>query len=108
MVDLLGNLDYILVYIDDILLCQCQGKLEENHLKKIEFVLQLLKDIGFRTIFRKLFFMQKEVEYLGVLLTTDRLTPQLKKVEAMDRVKPSTNWKQLKRFFGMINLYCDL
>ena len=34
MMDLLGDLDYVLVYIDDILLLQRQGETEENYLKR--------------------------------------------------------------------------
>ena len=33
MMDLMGNLDYVLVYIDDISLLQRHGKTEEDHLK---------------------------------------------------------------------------
>ena len=40
MMDLLGDLDYVLVYIDDILLLQRHGETEEDHLKKMEVVLQ--------------------------------------------------------------------
>ena len=57
MIDLLGNLDYVLVYIDDILLLQRPGKTEEDHLKKIEEVLKQLEEIGFRANLRKSFFM---------------------------------------------------
>ena len=52
--------------------------------------------------------MQKEIEYLGYLLTDKGLKPQVKKVEAMKRIKPPTNSKQLKRFLGMINFYRDI
>ena len=70
--------------------------------------LKRLSDIGFRTNLRKSFFMQQEVEYLGFLLTSDGIKLQPKKVEAMKRIKPSTNSKQLKRFFGMIKFYGDV
>ena len=52
--------------------------------------------------------MQKEVEYLGYLLTNEGVKPQPKKVEAMKRIKPPKNAKQLKRFLGMINFYRDV
>ena len=103
--DLLGDLDYVLVYINDILLLQHHGKSEEDHLKKMEVVLKRLNDIGFRANLRKSFFMQQEVEYLGFLLTTEGIRPQPKKIEAMTRIKPPTNSKQLKRFLGMVNFY---
>ena len=108
MMDLLGDLNYILVYNDNILLLQRQGKLEEDHLNKMELVLKQLNGIGFRVNLRKSFLMQKEVEYLGFLLTTDGLKPQLKKVEVINRIKPPTNSKQLKLFLGMINFYQDM
>ena len=47
MSDLLGDLDYVLVYQDDILLLQRQGKTEDDHLKKMVTVLKRLNDIGF-------------------------------------------------------------
>ena len=96
MMDILGDLEHVLVYIDNILIVQQEGETEEDHLKKIEEVLQRLQDAGFRANLRKSFFMQKNVEYLGYQLTSDGLKPQPKKIEAMDRMKPPTNVKQLK------------
>ena len=55
MMDLLGNLDYILIYIDDILVLQCHGKSEKDHLKKLEVVLKQLNDIGFTANLRRSF-----------------------------------------------------
>ena len=50
MMDLLGDLDYVLVYIDNISLLQCHGETEEDHLKKMVVVLKQLNNIGFRAI----------------------------------------------------------
>ena len=108
MMDLLGDLDCVLVYIDDILLLQRQGKSEKDHLNKMDVVLKRLDDIDFRANLRESFFMQKEVEYLGFLLTTDGLKPQPKKVEAMNRINPPINSEKLKRFLVMINFYRDM
>ena len=74
----------------------------------METVLKRLNDIGFRANLRKSFFMQQEVEYLGFLLTSDGIKPQPKKIEAMTRIKPPTNSKQLKQFLGMVNFYQDV
>ena len=84
MMDLLGNLDYVLVYIDDIILLQRHGKTEEHHLKKMETVLKRLNDIGFRANLRKSFFMQQEIEYLGFLLTSDGIESQPKENRSND------------------------
>ena len=106
--DLLGHLDYCLCYIDDVLILRRAGESEDEHLKNVKTVLQLLQDAGFRANLRKSFFMQKTVEYLGYQLTSDGLTTQPKKIEAMQRVIPPENAKQLKRFLGMINFYRDV
>ena len=79
MMDLLGDLDYVLVYINNILLLQRHGETEEDCLQKMVAVLKRPNDIGFRANLRKLFFMQQEVEYLGFLLTSDGIKPGQKK-----------------------------
>lgn len=60
-------------------------------------ILKQRNDIGFRENLRKSFFMQKEVEYLKFLLTSDGVNPQPMKVNTMNRIKPPTNSKQLKQ-----------
>ena len=42
MMDLLGDLDFVLVYIDDILITQREGETASYHLHKVEIVLQRL------------------------------------------------------------------
>ena len=108
MIDLLGNLDYVLVYVDDILLLQCQGESEGDYPIQIEVVLKQLNDIGFIANLCRSFFMKKEVEYLRFLLTTVGLKPQSKKVEIINIIKSAVNSKQLNRFLRLINFYQDL
>ena len=108
MTELFIDLDYVLVYLDDILVIQKEGESEDDHLKKIDEVLSRLEKKGFRANLRKSFFMQQEVEYLGFLLTNKGVKPQPKKIEAMKRIKPPKNAKQLKSFLGMVNFYRDL
>ena len=47
MTELLGDLSYVLVYIDDVLILQRDDKTEANHLRKLETVLKQLEDKGF-------------------------------------------------------------
>jgi len=103
MMDMLGDLDYVLVYIDDILIIQREGESESDHLCKVETVLTRLQNKGFRANLQISFFMQKQVEYLGFLLTSEGIRPQPKKVEAMDWMKAPTNSRQLIQFLGMVN-----
>ena len=94
MTETLRGLD-VLVYIDDILVIQRVNESTEDHLQKVEQVLQRLQDAGFKANLRKSFFMQKSVEYLGYQLTSEGIGPQPKKIEAMDRILPPTSGKQL-------------
>ena len=95
MTDTLRGLD-VLVYCDDILVIQRQDQLTKQYLIEVEKVLERLQSAGFKANLRKSFFMQKSVEYLGYQLTTDGIGPQPKKIEAMERVLPPQNSKQLK------------
>ena len=48
MMDLLDDLDYVLVYMGDILIIlQREGETEEDHLKKLEEILSQLEQKGF-------------------------------------------------------------
>ena len=93
MNELLDNLDYILVYIDDVLILQYEDKTEADLLQKFEMVLQRLKERRFCAHLKKRFFMQREVEYLGYQLISDGLKPQQKKLIAIKRILPPTNLK---------------
>ena len=43
MMEILGNLDFLLIYINDILIIQREGETEDDHLRKIELVLSRLQ-----------------------------------------------------------------
>ena len=51
--------------------------------------------------------MQTGIEYLGFLVKRNYIKPQPKKVEAMEKMKPSIYRKRLRMFLGMVNFYWD-
>jgi hypothetical protein len=106
MSDLLGDLDFARAYIDDILIVS-NGTFED-HMHKLKQVLQRLQNVGFRANVRKCFFAKDELEYLGFWLTRKGIQPQPKKVEAIQRLLPPKNKKQLRHFLGMVNFYRDM
>ena len=108
MNELLGDLPYVLVYLDDILILNKKDETEEEHLQKIDVVLKRLEKVGFAVNLRKSFFLQTTIEYLGYLLTPNGIQPQPKKVEAISRVLPPKNRRQLRRFLGLVNYYRDM
>jgi hypothetical protein len=106
MTKLLGNLDFIKVYINDILITS-NGSYKD-HLTKTRMVLKRLASIGFRVNLKKSFFAVDNVEYLGYQLTRKGLSPQPKKVEAIQKLMPPKTKRQLRRFLGMVNYYRNM
>jgi hypothetical protein len=75
---------------------------------QVQTVLSRLEKAGFRANVRKCFFAKSEIDYLGYWLTRKGIQPQPKKVEAVLRLKPPKNRKQLRHFLGMVNFYRDM
>ena len=81
MSDMLGDLEFVRAYIDDILIIT-KGSYED-HMAKLNTVLNRIGASGFHINIQKCSFMQHELEYLGYWLTWQGIQPQPKKVEAV-------------------------
>ena len=77
MSDILGDLEYVLIYIDDILITS--NGTYEDHMQKLDEVLSRLEKCGFKCRVNKCFFAEAELEYLGYWLTRTGVQPQPKK-----------------------------
>ena len=108
MNDIFGDLDYVLVYLDDILILSNDEDSFQNHLKKVHTVFARLHRMGMKVNLAKTEFFKSELEYLGYLLTPHGIQPLPKKVEAISRILPPKNRRQLRRFLGMVNYYRDM
>jgi hypothetical protein len=87
------SLEYVRAYLDD---CLCITKLRlEDHLEKLEEVLRKLCDAGLKVNAEKLTFCTIEIEYLGYVLTRDRIKPQSNKVQAILAMKQLTGVRKL-------------
>ena len=106
MMRLLGDLDYVYVYIDDILITSNHSF--EEHMAKLQEVLKRLDKAGFRANIRKCAFAMDRVEYLGYDISRTGIHPQPKKVEAILKMQPPRTKRQLRRFLGMVNYYRDM
>ena len=101
-----SGLDNVKAYLDDILITS--NGTYEDHLKKVQEVLERLSQYGFVVNIKKSFFAVSEIEYLGYWITRDGIQPQPKKVEAIHRLTPPKTKRQLRRFLGMVNYYRDM
>ena len=98
----LRGLDYVFVYIDDILIA---SKDETEHFRHVEAVFQRLVEFGLVINPDKCVFGQKEVNYLGHRISPVGVLPLPEKVSAVNDCPPPKSRRQLRRFLGMINFY---
>jgi hypothetical protein len=106
--NIMGNLPNVRANLDDILIIMAGSY--EDHLTHVELVLQRLSDVGLAVNLRKSssFAAVTEIDYLGYWNTRRGIQPKPKKVEAIMWRTPPTTKRQLRRFLGMINYYCDM
>ena len=71
-------------------------------------VLLQLSDVGLKVNAKKSHFAEFKIENLGYWITRQGIKPLPKKVEALQNIAPPKNKKQLQRFLGMVNYYCDM
>ena len=106
MSDLMAGLEFVRVYLDDILAIT-KGTFDD-HLEKLEQLLNRVSAAGLKVNGKKSFFARSELEYLGYFITKEGIRPVEKKVEAIMNLAPPTTKKQLRRFIGLVNFYRDM
>ena len=104
--ELLGDLPYVVVFLDDILIIG-NGSWEE-HLEQVKTVLSCLLNTRMQVNPLKSFWFQDEVEYLGYTLSREGIKPQQKKVDKMLALTAPKSKTELRRLVGMINYYRDM
>jgi transposase InsO family protein len=91
-----------IAYLDDLLIT---GSTEDEHLKTLDEVLHKLADYGFTCNPDKCLFFQDSVSYLGFRIDKTGKIPDPARVEAIKRMPPPKNVKELEAFIGKINYY---
>lgn len=106
MTKLFEGLDFVMVYIDDVLIVTKSSF--DDHLKKLRVVLQRMLEKGIQLEAKKSFFGAHQVEYLGYIITREGLKPQPEKVRAILNMGRPSTVRQLRGFVGLVNFYRDL
>ena len=101
MGDLFADLETVRAYIDDLLIVT-KGDWQD-HLDTLETVLQRLRKAGLKVNVNKSFFAKHDLEYLGFHISRNGIQPLKSKVDAILKIAPPKNKKQVRRFLGMIN-----
>ncbi|GBM01726.1 Retrovirus-related Pol polyprotein from transposon 297 [Araneus ventricosus] len=91
-----------LVYLDDILIV---GRTFEEHIKNLRKVFQRLQKANLKLSLKKCRFFQKEVTYLGHIISAEGVKTDLGKIKAVvDWPRPETV-HDLRSFLGLFTYY---
>ena len=88
----------LLIYLDDIIV---YGKTFGVHLKHLEEVLERLKDSNLKLNSEKCIFFQKEVSFLGHLISEEGVRTSPEKVKCIQEWPIPTNISELRSFIGL-------
>ena len=91
-----------LIYLDDIIVFSTTFY---EHLRRLTNVFSALRTAGLKLKPSKCFFAQKEVHYLGHVVSATGVSPNPAKTEVVSSYQVPTNVKQLKQFLGLANYY---
>jgi hypothetical protein len=104
--DLLGDIEGIRAYIDDILVIK-KGTFEE-HLQQLNEVLRRCQKANIKLNAEKCSFGLNEIDYLGYIVTPEGVKPNPKKIQAIQNIAPPTTVTEVRRLIGMVQYYRDL
>ncbi|GBG76413.1 hypothetical protein CBR_g22161 [Chara braunii] len=96
--------EYVLVYLDDILV---YTRTLEDHLKHLRDVLQRLHKHGFYAKLSKCRFAQSKVDFLGHHVSDQGLHMDDAKITAIAEWPVPTSAKQLRSFLGLTSYYIN-
>ena len=98
----LSNIPCTVAKIDDILIT---GKNDEEYLKNIEKVLEILNEVGATVNKRKCLFFANETEYIRFLIEKIGIRVNPRKIDSIINRPQPTNVKQLQSFLGAVSSY---
>ena len=96
------GLDFVFVYIDDILVA---SKDEETHMEHLRTLFSRLLEFGVNVNKSKCVFGVSELSFLGHIISSAGITPTAEKVQDIRDFPRPVSRKQVTRFIGMVNYY---
>ncbi|KAI0994516.1 hypothetical protein K3495_g13666 [Podosphaera aphanis] len=93
-------------YLDDVLIWSDGSK--EDHLEKVNKVLEKLTKAGLKLDLKKCDFAVKRIKYLGFIVTVDKgISVDPEKVEAVKKWELPRTQTGVRSFLGFANFYLD-
>ena len=67
-----------------------------------------MNEKGLKFNIEEYLFVQTEMEYLGLWVTSNGVKPINRKIEEMNKMNPPTSQKEVRKFIDVINYYRDM
>lgn len=90
----------VLPYLDDVIIASRDF---DKHLASIRNVLSRFRQFNLKAKPSKCNFVASELLYLGMLVSSEGIKPDPKKIESLLQMKPPTSIKETERFCGFVN-----
>ena len=100
--EVLRGLDFLYVYIDDILIASSSAEDHQTHLR---LLFKRLNEFGVLINPSKCVWGQSAVKFLGYEISQHGVQPPSEKIEAIQNFPLPKTAKELRRFLGTINFY---
>ena len=102
MREVLGDLENVHVYTDDILLTSSST---EEHYQLLHSVLARLRAAGLKLAPGKCRLFQTKLNYVGHQITLEGVSINPDRVEVINDLQPPTSIKEAKRMFGFFSWF---
>lgn len=96
------NIPSVFIYMDDILIA---SETEDEHIKDLDVVFQLLSKFNLKISFDKCIFLQQDIEFLGHSVSKGGIKPPEAKIKAITEIPLPCDSAELRRFLGMTGYY---
>lgn len=97
---IVGNLDFVIPYVDDILIYSASA---EEHLYHLDLLFEFLESAGVTVKIRKCEFARDKVKFLGHVLTPTGIHIDMERVSAIQNFPRPLNIRHLRSFLGTCN-----
>lgn len=91
-----------LIYIDDVILA---SESEKEHLSEIHQFFDIVKQFGMRLKLKKCLFGQKEIKYLGFLISEMVIKIDPRDIEPIEKIAAPKTLTELRSFIGTVNYF---
>ena len=93
---------HVNAYLDDVLV---NSPSKSTHLEHLRDVLQKLQKAKLKIKLKKCKFFTRKVKFLGFDVTSEGFSPQMDKVEAINKFPTPTSVEKIQAFLGMAGYY---